>query len=99
MKTKFGLWSFIFSFVCMALFFISVSSGRIVNFVTYAVHIHPLYIVFILSLATFIFGLIGFSEATDWKLFLRSLSTVIITFCLSAIILYIVILGNLFKFT
>lgn len=99
MKIKIGFWSFISSFICLGLFFIVTSSSEIVGLTTFLLCIHPLNIVFFMSLITFIFGLIGFSEATNWKLFFRSLLTVIITFCLSAAILYILVIGNLFKFT
>ena len=97
MQTKSNLWSFIFSFVCLLLFFIAISSSKIIDFVINLVHIHPLNIVLGLSLVTFLFGLIGFSGATNWKLLLRSISTVVITFFLSAVIIVIVVIANLFK--
>ena len=99
MKTKINFWSFIFSLVCLSLFFISVSSSEIIDFVTNLAHIHPLNIVLAMSLITFLLGLIGFSGATNWKLLIRSISTVVITFGLSAVILYIVLIANWFKFT
>lgn len=94
MKIKINFWSFIFSFVCVTLFFIAVSSRQTVIFLTNLLHTHPLNIVLGMSLMTFLFGLIGFSGATNWKLLLRSISTVVITFGLSALILYIVVLAN-----
>lgn len=99
MKIKINLWAFIFSFVCLLLFFIAVASSEIINFIINLVHIHPLNIVLGLSLVTLLFGLIGFSGATNWKLLLRSISTVVITFGLSAIIICIVVMANLFEFT
>ena len=99
MKTKINFWSFIFSLVCLSLFFISVSSSEIIEFVTNLAHIHPLNIVLGMALVTFLLGLIGFAEATNWKLLIRSILTVVITFGLSLIILYIVLLANWFKFT
>ena len=68
MKTKINFWSFIFSLVCLLLFFIAVSSSEIINFITNLAHIHPLNIILGMSLVTFLFGLIGFSGATNWKL-------------------------------
>ncbi|QAT40941.1 hypothetical protein EQM05_12090 [Clostridium sp. JN-9] len=95
MKIKINLWAFIFSFICVALFFISVSSPDIINLL----HVHPLNIVLCISFITFIFGLIGFSASTSWILLLRSILTTVITLCLSLFILYILVVGNLFKFT
>ncbi len=99
MKIKINLWAFIFSFICVALFFISVSSPDIVNFIINLLHVHPLNIVLCISFITFIFGLIGFSASTSWMLLLRSILTTVITLCLSLFILYILVVGNLFKFT
>lgn len=98
MKIKIGFLSFIFSLICLGFFIIVAASTKIVGLTTSLLYIHPLNIVLFMSLITFIFGLISFSEATNWKLFFRSLLTVIITFCLSAVILYILIVGSLFKF-
>lgn len=96
---KINLWSFIFSFVCIALSFIAVSSSQTVAFLTNLLHTHPLNLVLGMSLMTFLFGVIGFSGATNWKLLLRSISTVVITFVLSALILFIVVLANWIPFT
>jgi len=96
MKLKINFWSFIFSFVCIALFFISVSWSQTVVFLTELLHIHPLNIVLGMTLMTFLFELIGFSGATNWKLLLRSISTMVITFGLSAFILYILVLATPF---
>lgn len=99
MKIKFNLWSFIFSFVCIALFFISVSSYEMVQFATNLLNMHPLNIVFTVSLVTFVFGLIGFSEATNWILLVRSVLTIIITLGVSILSFFIIFMGNLFEFT
>ena len=99
MKAKINFWSFMFSLVCLSLFFIAISSSEIIDFVNNLAHIHPLNIILGMSLVTFLFGLIGFSGATNWKLLIRSILTVVITFWLSSTILYIVLLANWFKFT
>lgn len=99
MKIKINLWAFIFSFICVALFFISVSSRNIVNFITNLLHVHPLNIVLCISFIIFLFGLIGFPASTNWMLLLRSIITTVITLCLSLFILYILVIGNVFKFT
>ena len=99
MKLKINLWSFIFSFICVALFFISVSSRETVETLTKLLHTHPLNVVLAISFITFIFGLIGFSESTNWKLRLRSISTVVITLCLCIVVIFITVMANMFKFT
>lgn len=99
MKIKFNLWSFIFSFVCIALFFISVSSYEMVQFATNLLKIHPLNIVLTVSLVTFIFGLIGFSQVTNLVLLIRSLLTIIITLGVLILSFFIIFMGNLFEFT
>jgi hypothetical protein len=99
MKIKINFCAFIFSFVCIVLFFISVSSPEIVRFVINLLHIHPLGIVLGVTFITFLFGLIGFSGSTSWRLLLRSIATTIITLGLCMVISYILIIGNLFQFT
>lgn len=99
MKIKINFWAFVFSFVCIAMFFIATSSSEIVDFSTNLLHVHPLNIVLGMSIFTCLLGFIGFYEATNWKKLLRSILTIVITFGLSAFIIYILILGNLFKFT
>jgi hypothetical protein len=99
MKVRINFWAFIFSFVCIALSFIAVSSPEIVHFVINLLHIHPLGVVLGITFITFIFALIGFSGATSWGLLLRSIVTTIITLGLCMIISFILIIGNLFRFT
>ena len=98
MKLKINLWSFIFSFICVALFFIAVSSRETVETLTNLFHTHPLNIVLAISFITFIFGLIGFSASTNWKLLLRSFSTVVITLGLCILVIFITVMA-MFKFT
>ena len=94
MLKKINFWSFIFSFVCVALFFISVSSTITMNFVINLVHTHPLNIVLALSLVTFFFGIVGLSGVSDPKTLIKSIITIIITFALSVMVAFIVFAGN-----
>ncbi len=89
MKIKVNLWSFIFSVLCIALFIITVASSKMVESVTNLLHIDPLYIVLGMSIVTCLLGFVGFYEATNWRLFLRSILTIIITFGLSALVIFI----------
>lgn len=99
MKTKINLWSFICSLGCIVLFFIAVSSGKIINLIISLIHIHPLNIVLGISVLTFLLGVIGLSGAANWKLLVRGISTVIIAFGLSALILFITFLSSWIPFT
>jgi len=99
MKFKLNLFSFILSLICIILFFLSISSINLRNFTLNLLQIHPLYIVMLLCIVTLILGLIGLSKATNRTFLLRGLFTVIITIFLVGLIIYILVLGNLFKFT
>lgn len=99
MKTKINLGSFIFSFVCIVLFFISTSSSSIIEVVTNLLHIHPLNIVLIMSVVTLLFGFIGFTEVNNGESLLRSILTIVITFILSAITAAILLMAEWIPFT
>ncbi|WP_017414944.1 hypothetical protein [Clostridium tunisiense] len=93
MKIKINLWSFIFSFVCIALFFIAISSQSIIDFTTTWLNMHPLTIVLGIAIVNCVLGFIGLSEATNWKKLLRGFSTIIITLGLSGLIIFILFMG------
>ncbi len=82
MKIKINLWSFILSFVCIALFF-----------TTTWLNMHPLTIVLGIAIINCVLGFIGLSEATNWKKLLRGFSTIIITLGLSGLIIFILFMG------
>lgn len=91
--------SFIASIGCIALFLVAASSNEVGNVITAISGLHPLFIVLIFTLITFIFGVIGFAGLHDWNSMLRSLTTIILTFALASVIIYILIAANLFQFT
>lgn len=99
MKIKFNFWSFIASLICVALFAMAIFSKQFFHFVTNLIHIHPLYIVLTISIITFIFGLIGFAGAINKKLLLRSIFTSVISFVLSAITIFILMMASWIPFT
>jgi len=99
MKVKLNFYSFILSLICIVLFFLATSSSIIVNFTINLLQVHPLFIVMLLCIVTLILGLIGLSAATSQVLLIRGLLTVIINIILLGSITYILVLGNLFKFT
>lgn len=67
-----------------------------VEFVT-GILINPFYIVLGMSLVTCILGFIGFYEAINWKLFFRSVLTIVITLGLSALTIVIIVVGFLIE--
>lgn len=99
MKRHINLWSFIFAFVCLGLFFLAISTREIIDIMMNLLHLHPLHIVLILSLITCLLGVIGFAGITNWWTMLRSITTVVLSLGLSVVILIIVICGGIFKFT
>ena len=99
MKFKLNLFSFILSLICLASFFLVILSRNVSNFIFNLLQLHPLYIVILLCIITLILGLIGFSEATNGMSLLMGILTVMITIILLGVVIYILVLGNLFKFT
>ncbi|WP_085994193.1 hypothetical protein [Oceanobacillus senegalensis] len=93
MQEKVNFWSFIFSIFCIPLFLIVIS-----GWVRYSIMGNPpLTIVLIITLFTFLFGVYGFSGVKDWKGMLRSVSTVVLTLSLSALIGFIIFIGNVWS--
>lgn len=92
MKIKINLWSFIFSIICISLFFIVSSSGPI----DYSIMgTHPFNLILYITLITLVFGVLGLSGIQDWKGMARSVTTIIITLGLSAFLAFIIFFGSL----
>ena len=92
MKKKINLWSFILSIICILLFFTVSFSGPI----DYAIiGVHPLNLVLYITLTTFVLGIVGFSGIQNWIGMTRSVTTVIITFGLSAFLAFVLFFGSL----
>jgi hypothetical protein len=96
MKIKINLLSFILSFVCIALFFIAVSSREMIELFNNLLPTHPLNIILGICLVTLFLGTIGFSGISNWISLLRSIFTVIISAGLSVFIFFIIFIGNLY---
>lgn len=95
MKVKINFYSFIFSLLCILLFFIVTTSPVVLNFTLNTLHVHPLYIVLSFCIITLLLGFIGLSAATNWKLLFRGFLSIIITILESVIIIAILFLGSL----
>ncbi|WP_367664007.1 hypothetical protein [Clostridium sp.] len=89
MKSKLNFYSFILSLICIMLFFLSISSNKVINFTMDLLHVHPLFIVMILSIVTLILGLLGLSTATNLMLLFRGLFTVVITIIMTGFIFFL----------
>lgn len=84
--------AFILSVCCVGLFLVLAFVPRKMELVF---HLHPLIITLWLAVLTFFFGLIGFSGVTNGKRFVMSIVTVLITFILSALLLFILAVGEI----
>ncbi len=64
MKHNINLWSFIFSFICIAFFllYLEVCTPEMNASFINTVYFHPLFFVLIFSIGTFFAGIIGFSK-------------------------------------
>ncbi|WP_346931344.1 hypothetical protein [Clostridium sp.] len=89
MKSKLNFYSFILSLICIMLFFLSTSSNKVINFTMDLLHVHPLFIVMILSIVTLILGLLGLSTATNLMLLFRGLFSVVISIIMTGFIFFI----------
>ncbi|CAI8830390.1 hypothetical protein COM13_24175 [Bacillus pseudomycoides] len=94
MKHNINLWSFICSLICIGLFrlYFEIPS-EIFKFFTDSLHIHPLFILLVLTVGTFFAGMIGFSKVNNWVAMLRSIVTVLLTFSLSVFLTLTLIVG------
>ena len=99
MRVKINFWSFVFSLICIILFFLSIWSKSVVIFLTDLANIHPLKIVLFLTFITFLFSIIGLSEAKNSRLLIRSFISIFITIVMMGVIIFIVFLANLLQFT
>ncbi len=92
MKKSLNFWSLIFSFVCILLFLLVSFSGMI----NYSIMgIHPLHLVLYITLITLVLGVLGFSGVQDFKGMIRSITTIILTLALSAILTVILFFGHI----
>lgn len=92
MMKKINIWSFIFSIICILLFFIVSFSGSI----DYSIMgTHPLNLVLYITLITFVLGVLGFSGIQNWVGMARSVTTIILTLGLSVVIIFVIFIGNL----
>lgn len=92
MMKKINICSFIFSIICILLFF-QVSISGPIDYSTMGTH--PLNLVLYITLITFVLGILGFSGIQDWKGMARSVITIILTSRLLAFLTFVILFGNL----
>jgi hypothetical protein len=98
MKHNINLWSFIFSIICIGLFFLYLEIGSLASsetkmFIMDSLPIHPLFFLLVLTLVTFFAGIKGFSKINNWIAMLRSVATVLLTLLLSVFLTLTLIVG------
>lgn len=94
MKHTLNLWSFIFSFICVGLFILYFENETI-HTVMNSIGTDPLFFLLILTVVTFIAGLIGMNTPNTVKTTLRSIITIVLTFFLLLLLVFILCLSGL----
>ncbi|MBT2694600.1 hypothetical protein [Bacillus sp. ISL-55] len=92
MIKQLNFWSFIFSTILVLLFFIISFTGPLHYTI---LGIHPIVLLFYITLLTFITGLAGMAGMEDWKSMARSFSTIVLTLGLSVFLAIVIFFGNL----
>ncbi|GAA0765231.1 hypothetical protein GCM10008908_01450 [Clostridium subterminale] len=98
MKSKLNFYSFILSLICIMLFFLSISSNKVINFTMDLLHVHPIFIVMILSIVTLIIGILGLSTSNNLILLFRGLFSVVISIIMTGFIFFILTVSILVGF-
>ncbi|WP_264448982.1 hypothetical protein ACSLGG_12155 [Bacillus mycoides] len=94
MKHTINLCSFICSLICVGLFRLYFKIPHdLFKFFTDSLHIHPLFILLVLTIGTFFAGIKGFSKMNNWIAMLRSATTVLLTLSLSVFLTLTLIVG------
>ncbi|MFU8690759.1 hypothetical protein ACNA6I_13085 [Rossellomorea sp. FS2] len=88
--------SFIATLICISLFFLATSSSMIVTFTEYKLHIHPLSIVLVLTLLSFLAGFAGLSRVDNGRTYAKSMTTILLSAILILITGCILVMGSLF---
>ena len=91
MQAKANYWSFIFTIICIILCLMALAGW----FGNSIMGIHPLTIILIITLLTFLIGVYGFSGVKDWKGIYRSIFTVVLTLILSSLLGFVIFFGSL----
>lgn len=87
-----NFYSFFLCLMSLSLFFLTKFLGV---FRYIRIGIHPLFLVLILSMAAFILGVFGSFRVREWKSGLLCVVSLIISFCLSVLLLSIIFIGRL----
>ncbi|MFC5734004.1 hypothetical protein [Cytobacillus gottheilii] len=88
MTKQINIWAFILSICFVFLFIMMPGTESIFG-------LHPLYLLFFITIFTFILSLIGFLGIQNWKGAVRSIVSVVLTLGLAAILIFILFIGSL----
>lgn len=83
--------AFLLALCCVAVFFIF---GFIADGGGFSFPVHPMMLNLWMTVFVFFLGMIGFSGAVNGKRFLMSIVTLLITFFLSILLLFILVIGS-----
>ena len=98
MKEKLNLWSFFLSITCLVLY---LTIGSWIEFYRLIYEIsdpQAVSIVYILSLITLILGIIGLTGKKNIKSVVRGIVTILITFCITGFLSFLMWLSGYFLF-
>jgi hypothetical protein len=87
--------SFIATLICISLFFLATSSSMIVTFTEYKLHIHPLSIVLVLTLLSFLAGFAGLFGVDNGRTYAKGMATILVSAILMLITGCILVMGSL----
>ncbi|WNC17374.1 hypothetical protein [Brevibacillus brevis] len=88
-------WSFILTLFCLALFASSAFSSQVKTAIFHWTGVHPLWIVLCLSLAAFFLSFLGLFSINNWLTALRIGITLMMSFSLSVILIFVLAIGQL----
>ncbi|MEW4327121.1 hypothetical protein Q0N12_10645 [Rossellomorea marisflavi] len=87
--------SFIATLICITLFFLATSSSMIVTFSESRLHIHPLSIVLVLTLLSFLAAFAGLFGVDNGRTYAKSMATILLSAILMLITGCILVMGSL----
>jgi len=96
MYIKMNIFSFLLSFICLALLIYVITFHESMIFLKNLLGFHPLYAIFSLSFISLLIGLIGFVGTPSFKSKFRSVFTLILSLFLCIFVSVVLLFANLF---
>ncbi len=95
MEKKYNIWSFYLIFLCIGISFYSLYST--IDSTSSWLIAPPIYILLLVSILTFIFGVMGFKDSKNWQSKTRSWVTIILSLLLSIALFLVILLTSFFS--